>query len=130
MRLETGYLLCVGMTSVILILFAISINLFIALSADRYWAICRPNSYYKLKNSRHIFRILASSFILGILEGSIPILWNNGYRDKCHVTLILTKYYLVLCCSLIFISTAIISILYTLIYRAIKSNVSLNRKKI
>lgn len=120
--------LCVGMTSLLLVIFGISINLFIAISADRYWAVCRPNSYYKLKNSRHTVRMVSLSFFLGILSGSIPIMWNEENRHACAVTCditcVSTKLFMELCCLWIFISIAIISVLYALIYRAIKRNVS------
>lgn len=124
MREQTGHLFCMIMLPAVLVLFSISINMLIAVASDRYLAICHPISYFKLKGSGRIKWIISLCVVSGIITGIIPIFWNNGYDDKCQTTHILPELYMLLCCCVVFGSSAFITIQYFLIYRTIKIQVS------
>lgn len=125
MREHTGHLICMIMLPAVLVLFSVSISLLIAVATDRYWAICHPISYFKLKNSGRVKWSISISVVSGTVGGIIPIFWNNGYDDKCQITHILPELYMLLCCCVVFGSSAFITIQYFLIYRTIKMHVSI-----
>lgn len=122
-----NYTACIWMTSLIFVLFGISINLLVALSANRYWAVCHPTSYYTSKESGYKKWIILSAFSIGTLLGSFPALgWNSGKFDgNCYLVDLVSFSYLLLCCFWTLLSSLVIIVLYGFIYKALAKHVSL-----
>lgn len=116
------------MTSFIFVMFGISINLLVALTAHRYWAVCRPTSYYVHKQAGHIKWVIAVCVSIGVVVGTLPatIGWNSGVFDgKCFLMDLISFGFLYLCCIWTLGATTIIIVLYGLIYKSISDYVRL-----
>lgn len=114
------------MTSFIFVMFGITINLLVALSAHRYWAVCRPTSYYVHKQARHVMWIISICVLMGAVLGTLPatIGWNSGIFDgKCFLIDLISFSFIYLCCFWTLGATAIIIALYGLIYKSISDYV-------
>lgn len=109
-------------------IFTISINLLVAISADRYWAVCQPISYHVLKSSGYKKWIIAGCVVIGMVIVSPPILgWKKGcfskgcFYDKTYAKMFdhLDYWIYWTCCA-----TAAIITLYGLIFKSISDRVS------
>ena len=101
----------------------------LAVSADRYLAICHPLKYH-VKGPRKTKIVICLCWAFGSFFGFLPTFgWNSGkFADQCDLRVIADFNYLLFICSAIsFLSTAVILVLYFLIYRAVMKQV--NRKK-
>lgn len=117
------------MTSFIFVMFGININLLVALSANRYWAVCHPTSYFTSKENGYQKWIIFTSVFIGTILGILPAIgWNSGYFDgACYLVDLVSFSYLFLCCSWTLASSVVIIILYGLIYKSLAKHVSLWR---
>lgn len=116
---------CVWMMSLVIVMFGVTINLLVALSVDRYWAICHPMSYFVVKNAGFKKWIIVSCVALGVVLGSLPALgWSNSSIYSCYVVDVLSFGFMFLCCLWTLGSTLLIIILYGLIYKEISEHVS------
>lgn len=114
------------MTSFIFVMFGININLLVALSANRYWAVCHPTSYFTSKENGYQKWIIFTSVSIGFCLGSLPAFgWNSGYFDgACYLLDLVSFSYLFLCCSWTLASSIVIIVLYGLIYKSLAKHVS------
>lgn len=103
----------------------IQMNLLVALSADRYYAVCKPLEYFKQKSSGCQNIIALVSIVIGIAVG-IPMMLgaNNEASQTCFVVDILSFHYLVLGCIWTIVTSVVIIIFYGLIYKFISDYVS------
>jgi hypothetical protein len=100
----------------------------LAVSVDRFWAVCYPVTYH-VKSTSSTKIIIIFCWIFGILFGFLPVFgWNSGHFDnKCDLRVIADfNYLLVVCVAIAFTSTVIIIVLYALIYRAVLKQVGRN----
>lgn len=125
---EQGHKDCRILNSATLMIFTISINLLVAISADRYWAVCQPISYHVLKSSSFKKWMIAGCVVIGIVIVSPPVLgWKNGgfskgcFYDKTYANMFDNLNYWIYwtCCATIAIIT-----LYSLIFKSISDRVS------
>jgi ABC-type multidrug transport system permease subunit len=118
--------LCLLLNSFLLAVFAVSMFSLLAVSVDRFWAVCYPVTYH-VKSTSSTKIIIIFCWIFGILFGFLPVFgWNSGQFDnKCDLRVIADfNYLLVVCVAIAFTSTVIIIVLYALIYRAVLKQVS------
>lgn len=109
-------------------IFTISINLLVAISADRYWAVCQPISYHVLKRSGYKKLVIAGCVVIGMVIVSPPILgWKEGcfpkgcFYDKTYAKMFdHLNYWIYWTCG----ATAAIVTLYGLIFKSISDRVS------
>jgi hypothetical protein len=125
LQLATGeprdFTLCVLGYSFMMSVYKVSIFSLVAVSFDRYLAICHP-MVYKTKSSRFIKTVIAVCWLLGIFLGFLPSLgWNRGELDGlCYLATIADFYYsfyITACIDLLAALT--LAVFYFLIYREI-----------
>lgn len=118
---------CLYLTAIAIGLFISSILSLIAVTVDRYRAICYPITY---RNSTGTFStkiIIICCWVLGITFGLLPAMgWNSSqYEGECTLAAVLDFNYLMACCVITgFGSTSIMIILYSLIYCRVSKFVS------
>jgi hypothetical protein len=118
--------LCLLLNSFLLAIFAASLFSLVAVSIDRYWAICDPVSYH-VRTNRVTKIIIFFCWVLGGITGFLPYFgWNSGMSaERCDLRTIADFNYLLFVCVMIgFVATLVILVLYLLIYRAILKQVS------
>lgn len=99
------------------ICFLMSLNLQVALSADRYWAVCHPLSYHKNKELGHKKWIIIVCVIAAIIGGNA--LGYAWFSDTIQVAL-----FLYICLVLTSSFAVAICIINVLIDRSIRDQVS------
>lgn len=117
---------CLLLNSFLLSVFAASLFSLVAVSIDRYWAVCDPVTYH-VRTTRLTKVIICFCWILGAVTGFLPYFgWNSGLSaERCDLRTIADFNYLLFVCVLIgFVATLVILVLYLLIYRAILRQVS------
>lgn len=99
----------------------------VAVSIDRYWAICHPVSYQNSKGMGMSRYIILFCWILGMVTGFMPVfgLSNKEFAGHCNMTNIVDIDYLLAmtvftCCG----SIVTMVILYSLIYYRIVGQAS------
>lgn len=108
---------CLWITSIYLVLTTASIFQLVFVAIDRYWAICRPISYHK-RTTKFTKSIIVICWVIGLIIGSNP-LFTNLTGNACNLHTV----YNTILTSLAGISTVIITVLYLLMYRALKEQV-------
>lgn len=114
-----NYFMCLTFISSMLALSTVSIFSMVAVSVDRYFAICHPIVYRRTSYARTIKPMIATCWLLGIL-GLIPLFgWNVGVlKNKCHPSSALSFDYIVfLCIVAAFIPGTAIIIIYSMIFK-------------
>lgn len=98
----------------------------VAVSFDRFWAICFPISYHN-KNTPFVTKtIIIISWIFPFAVGSLPIFdaqGRNRFQDKCIVTTILNSNVIIACTFFTCLGCLLMMILYSFIYCRIKKQV-------
>lgn len=115
---------CSVVTSIIMMLFTILINLLLALSADRYWAICHPLSYFKSDKSVIQKWVILFCCLIGICGGIPPMFGYGLNKDNlnepsCNIKDIYVFEYVILTCVYTLSATSMVIVFYSLIYKAI-----------
>lgn len=114
--------LCLLYKSCSLFVFTVLDFSLVAISVDRYFAVCRYLTY-KSKSTRNTIITIISYWILGFVFGFLPFFgWNSGYKivDHCEFRKIVDfDYLLYVHCPSLLLPSIIMIVLYTLIYRAI-----------
>ena len=113
-------------TSSLLGIYIVSIFSLVAVSIDRYIAICHPLTYRKIICTRTTSVIIGVCWVLGMI-GFIPLLWWNvgSQMDRCRPVNILDFYYIIFLCIFVsIIPTAIIIVIYILIFHKIITQVN------
>jgi 7 transmembrane receptor (rhodopsin family) len=86
---EVSLLTCQLFMLMMLLVFFVSINLQVLLSADRCWVICFPISYYKLKKTGYKKWIVMGNFFYACVLVSPPLLFDWAQKryenDNCHL---------------------------------------------
>lgn len=122
---DKNYPLCIVLGSINIFVNVVQINLIIALSVDRYWAVCHPVSYFQWRNSNHKTWIILGSVFLGALIGTIPLIeWHEKVFEICFPENIFSPRFLNFCSVFMVFSCTIIVTIYTLIYKSISAHVS------
>jgi 7 transmembrane receptor (rhodopsin family) len=106
--------------------FAVSMFSLVAVSIDRWWAVCIPVTYHVTSKQTTRFMI-AGCWIMGTVFGFLPMLgWHSGQTQyRCDLRVVADFNYLLFVCVVIgFFSTTVIIVLYILIYRAILRQVN------
>lgn len=102
-----------------------TLSLWLAISANRFYAIYYPVSYHVNKNAGYSKAIILVCIIVGVLIGSLPGLgWRNDQINSCQVFNILSFGFMIGCCCFIICVAFIIIVLYILTYSAITDHVS------
>lgn len=117
---------CLLLNSFLLAVFAASHFSLVAVSIDRYWAVCDPVTYH-VRTERVTKLIILMCWIMGIIVGfMLSFGWNSGNSAyRCDLrTIVDFNYLYFVCFAIAFPSTLIILVLYFLIYRAILKQVS------
>lgn len=116
--------LCVLLNSFLLAGFAVSMFSILAVSIDRFWAVCYPMTYH-VKNASIAKMSVAVCWVLGIFLGFLPAFgWNSKeFHNKCDLRVVADFNFLLFICVIDFLSTITIIVLHTLIYRAILKQV-------
>lgn len=121
--------MCLGIISFLLGILSVSIFSLVAISLDRYCAICHPILYHKRTGSLKATKpIIAICWLLGIL-GYFPLFgWNVGMREnKCHPSVVLSfEYIMFLCVAAAFVPATAIIVIYSLIFKEINVQVKTN----
>lgn len=105
-------------------LFGVLLLLTVALSADRYWAVCHPISYFKNENSGLKLKIIVLSSVIGIFSGSLPALgMANSATTTCFFIEVLGLKYLIICVAWSMGSCVAIVTFYSLIYKSLSAQV-------
>lgn len=117
---------CVYLLSILIGVYSTSIFSLIAVSVDRYWAICHPVSYRNSKGTRLTKCITASCWIIGMIFGSLPAIgWKNkDFDGNCYATSIADFSFLLASCIINCSATLGIIGLYGFIFSAINKQVS------
>lgn len=123
---------CLALCSVMIGTYMVSFFSLIAVSVDRYFAICHTFNYRKtageVTTALVIFFCWSSSLI-----GFLPLFgWNNrelssegGLLENCHPFVVLDRNYIIfMCVCVFFIPTILLLTIYALIYKKIKNQVS------
>lgn len=113
------------MISIILGFSTISIFTLLAVSFDRYLAVCHALFYRKTVGTKITLFTILICWTTGIL-GFLPLFGLNSglFHGKCDARIVLNFDYLIfLCVSASFVPTIILVILYTLIYKKIMNMV-------
>lgn len=125
---DVDFATCIGVLTVTMIVLAVSNNLLVSLSWDRYFAICRPN-FYKIFLTSGIQKCLVPScLIIGVGVGMYPalILNDSTYDHWCYLLDMFSKTYILhVGVSYMFASSLMIIVLYSLIFRQLAALVSL-----
>lgn len=112
---------CLTLISIVLGTTTISIFSLLAVSFDRYLAVCHALFYRKNVGKKITLTTIFICWTMGIL-GFLPLFgWISGlFHDECDARVVLDFDYLILLCiSASFVPTFILVILYTLIYKKI-----------
>lgn len=106
------------MTSFSVSLFAASILSLVAITIDRYFAICHPIAH-RVSYERFSGKfIIICCWTIGILFGIFPAIgWkNSNYEGDCIGAAIYGSGFLIACCIFTSAPTSIMIVLYSLIY--------------
>ncbi|CRL01069.1 CLUMA_CG014328, isoform A [Clunio marinus] len=120
-RSPRDFQLCLMLYSFLLSFFAVSMFSLVAVSVDRFWAVCFPITYHVADTSIAKLAIFCCWFS-GLVVGFLPLFgWNSGsFHNKCDIRVVISMNYLLIAVvAIAFTSTLIIIILYVLIYRAV-----------
>lgn len=71
--------------STMLMMFLALINLQVAFSADRYWAICHPMKYFMCSNKRYRKWLILLCIVLGAAMGCLHLFGWNGCSEECGI---------------------------------------------
>lgn len=118
---------CVYLTSFAIGFYASSILSLIAVSFDRYRAICHPISYRVSPGTYSTKLTIVFCWIGGMSFGSLPALGltSDEFHGKCFATTVLEFNYLFVCCIFsCFGSASVMIVVYGLIYRSVAKHVS------
>lgn len=104
-------------------------NLSVAVTADRYFAVCKPFLYRNKKRSEFQKAAIFTCCLLGVAIG-LPVMfgWSNK-SDTCSAIDVMTYECMVLCCVWWTVSLVTIFILYRLIFKSISKHVSYKNSK-
>ncbi|KAK7506988.1 hypothetical protein BaRGS_00001839 [Batillaria attramentaria] len=90
---------CLLLNSVVILITNISLLSMVAVTLDRYLAICHPVLYTKEMNVRRAFYISAAGWVVAILIGLVPVMgWNKGeenFKGYCAFIFVISMYYMV-----------------------------------
>lgn len=107
-------------------IFTVSIYSLLAVSIDRYIAVCHSSFYHANAGVKTTLTAIAISWILGVF-GFFPLLgWNSGAEsfESCDTRMIYDFNFVIFLCVVVsFIPTALIVIIYFLIYKQILDQV-------
>lgn len=120
------------LNSFLLAVFSVSMFSLLAVSVDRFWAVCYPVTYH-VSGTKTTKIIITFCWIFGIFFGFLPTFgWNSGHIDnKCDLRVIADMDYLLfVCVAIAFVSSCAIIVLYALIYRAVIQQVNANFRNI
>lgn len=104
---------CVSCGMFFYMVFILPINLQVALSVDRFWAVCFPLSYHINKNSKYKKWIIWLCVLIAVFVGTVPIALKTEYDGINHAF-----------STWALVSTATIIVLYGFILRSLKNYVS------
>lgn len=125
MKLRSDEELCTIFTTFNMIVFTIVINLIVALSADRYWAICHPISYFTIKDSGYKSKVILACIVLGMISGISPAMGHrNLLAENCYFVSILSYDCLIFSSFLLSASCSVIVVFYALIYKTLSDQVN------
>lgn len=116
LKLQPGT--CLWMTSVLYVLRTVSILQLVFVSIDRYCAVCHAISYHK-SNDKYTKSAVALCWIAGTLLGIIALIVSPRNNNKCS----LHKVFSYLHSSIGFCSVVVITVMYSLIYKAFHKQV-------
>ena len=118
------YKFCLYLSSFCTGVFIVSLFALLAVSIDRFWAVCYPLTYH-VRDANLAKAGIAVCWIFGLALGSLPVLgWNSGQWDGlCDYRVITDLNYLLFMCALTFTPAMTIIVLYVLIYREIMNQV-------
>lgn len=123
------FYMCLLLNCFLMSVFAVSMFSLVAVSIDRCWAVCFPVTYH-VTSKRNTRWMIAACWVFGTFFGFLPMLgWNSGQTDyRCDLRVVADFNYLLFVCVVIgFMSTLVVIVLYTLIYRAILRQVKTNK---
>lgn len=123
--LDSHFTLCTFMIEINGTMCMIQINLLVALSADRYLAVCKPIKYFNQRSSGNQKFIVLTCVILAVLN-QLPITlgWNSGVHGTCYIIDILAFDYMLMCGMWTTVAFVVIMIHYVLIYKSLSERVS------
>lgn len=117
---------CLLLNSFILAVFSASHFSLVAVSFDRYLAVCDPVNYH-VRTEGMTKLIICTCWLLGAIFGFLPAFgWNSGMSAyMCDLrTIVDFNYIYFVCFAVAFPLTLVILILYFLVYREILKQVS------
>lgn len=120
-RKSTKPSLVLGFFSFMLAVFTVSIFSLVAISVDRFIAVCYPLIYHVKCTTKSTGITICLCWLSGIM-GFLPVLgWNSGISgDSCDPRIVMDfNFVIFLCVFASFIPTIIIVVLYTMIFRRI-----------
>jgi ABC-type Fe3+ transport system permease subunit len=122
--LDNNYDLCVSLTAANIFLYAMLVCLLVALSADRYWAVSHPISYYRLNDNSHKKWVIFFCCIIGIFFGISPYIGLiNPEFSTCDAIDIMDFTFLSFSSVFGFVSSVTIIALYGVIFSKVRKQV-------
>lgn len=128
---DSYFSLSLSLVSVNIMMNSVQINLILAVTIDRYIAVCHPIFYFQTRNSSRKKWIVFACFVFGIIPGSIAILEHHDTDfSSCSLKNVVTINYLYYCTFCTVLPSIAITMTYAFINKAISKRVSLTNCKI
>lgn len=122
-----NFRMCLTLYSVFMVFYKASMFSILAVSIDRFWAICYPISYH-VKSAAPTRNIILACWIVALIDGLLPLFgWNSGeFDNQCDIRVVLDLNYLLYACvPLCLLATVVIVVLHILVYLTIRKQVNL-----